>query len=678
MSSSGSGSGRKLGRYHLVEPIGGGPTGEVFRAKVYGVAGFERQFAVKRFHSELVKTKDVGDAIARAARSYGNLEHPRIARMQEFGIASGETFAAVEMVEGIDAAQLMQHTHGAGASMLPGAALTIVKQAARALGYAHGRGVPHLGLCPTNIVCSTDGDVKVTDFGFLPPRLPKRPSDDMTLAVRAPYLAPEQYVGEETGPTTDVFQLAVVLYELLTGNKPFRGRTTLDVSQAVLSANFADPPVPPEVLEILHRSLARISTERYPDGSALADAIEAAMRSSPLPGGPRDVATVVRAVTAQRARVGNEQVSGAFHFPMPAPPQSGSPLARAIKQGTTPPPVPIAATRRTVLGVAPVLPELARAADRGDTEVDEDAPTKIRDGSPQLADFSSASTMVHDATPLPPPVPGSLDLDAELADMAGPPAYDLEPATGSVDQHIEIEAMFPPDELQDAPPAKKRVSGGTLAFLAVIVFGAGGFFGYQQFFGEGDPAPPPKRPTQPKVVVQPPADAAPVTAVATGDGGAVAVAPRTPDAAPDPEPLVDGSFEVRSTPKGATIYLDGTKVGITPQTVEATGDSFQLALILPGHKLYTEAIQGKGLVDVVLEETTPFNGRAGIKVRCRKKNRYYVIVDGEDTGMLCPTERIGVDLGEHVIEIYDPVTDARDQFKTVLEETRRSKRVKVD
>ncbi len=703
MSSSGTGgSGRKLGRYHLVEPIGGGPTGEVFRAKVYGVAGFERQFAVRRFHPELVKAKDVGDAIARAARSYGNLEHPRIARMQEFGIASGETFVAVEMVEGIDAAQLIQRTHGAGEPLQPGAALTAVKQAARAVGHAHGRGVPHLGLCPTNIVCGPDGDIKVTDFGFLPPRLPKRPSDDMTLVARAPYLSPEQYVGEDTGPSTDVFQLGVVLHELLSGNKPFTGRTTLDVSQSVLSANLEDLTMPPEVLEILRRALTRIPSERYPDGSALADAIEAAMRSAPLPGGPRDISMVVRAVKDRRAKAGGEQISGAFNFPMPAPPRSASPLARAIKQGT-PPPMPVdAAPRRTMLGIAPELPEVASAAGRVETEVDEDASTKIRGASPPSAEVGSGPTKMSDVTPLPAPVPGSLDLENEPADMldaqhsgaAEPPAppigaqsLDLEPATGSVAQHLEIEAAPPPQMEGAEPPAKQKVSGGLIAFLALAVLGAGGFFGYQQFFAEGDPKPP-ARPDKPVVVNKMPADAAPVApglsdatavAVAPGppDATAVAVAPSAPDAA-SAQPVVEGSFEVRSKPKGATIYLDGTKVGRTPMTVEATGDSFRLALILPGHRLYTEDIQGKGAVDVALEEVTPFNGRAGIKVRCKKKNRYYVIVDGEDTGMLCPTERIGVSLGEHTVEIYDPVTDSRNKFKAVVEETRHSLRVKVD
>src|SRR5262245_35970423 len=89
---------RRLGRYHLVEPIGGGPTGEVHRARVYGVAGFERQFAVKRFHPEIVANPNIAARLSVAARAYGGLEHPRIARLFEYGVAGGETFTACELV----------------------------------------------------------------------------------------------------------------------------------------------------------------------------------------------------------------------------------------------------------------------------------------------------------------------------------------------------------------------------------------------------------------------------------------------------------------------------------------------------------------------------------------------------------------------------------------------------
>src|SRR5262249_5145054 len=149
----------------------------VSRAKVFGVAGFERQFAIKRFHSDLTSTAALAQALSAAARSYGSLEHPRIARMSEFGVAQGTTFTAVELIAGLDALRLTAEVKLAGSQLAAGGALALVSQAARAVGYAHGRGLTHLGLAPTNVMVTAEGDVKITDFGILSATLPPRPTD---------------------------------------------------------------------------------------------------------------------------------------------------------------------------------------------------------------------------------------------------------------------------------------------------------------------------------------------------------------------------------------------------------------------------------------------------------------------------------------------------------------------
>lgn len=137
MSPGAGSTGRRLGRYHLAEPLGGGPTGEVFRAKVYGVAGFEREFAVKRLHAEFVSAPEIAATIAAATRTYGSLEHPRIARLYEYGVASGASFTATEFIHGLDMSRLLGMTRGADDGLPPGAAVSLVSQAARAVGYAH-------------------------------------------------------------------------------------------------------------------------------------------------------------------------------------------------------------------------------------------------------------------------------------------------------------------------------------------------------------------------------------------------------------------------------------------------------------------------------------------------------------------------------------------------------------
>jgi hypothetical protein len=196
-----------------------------------------------------------------------------------------------------------------------------------------------------------------------------------------------------------------------------------------------------------------------------------------------------------------------------------------------------------------------------------------------------------------------------------------------------------------------------LVVLLGAALGAGGVFGYDAWRDS--------RAATPAVARAP-----------ARDGGAPAAAPPAPPPPPDAAP--PSELTIESDPPGARAYLDGTLAGETPITLEPTSDDHRLALILPGYKLYTGDIEGRGDVSVTLEEVTPPGGRAGIKVRCHHKQRYYVWVDGIATGQLCPTERIGVDMGRHDVEIYDPITDARRVFHVKVKETRLSLRVHVD
>jgi serine/threonine-protein kinase len=299
----------RVGRYQLLEPIGGGPNGMVARAKVFGVAGFERQFAVKRFAPELT-VGPIAQALSQAARSYGSLEHPRIARMSEFGVAQGQTFTAVEYVAGLDAFRLLQEAKLAGVAIAAGGALALVSQAARAVGYAHGRGLSHLGLCPTNVIVTVDGDVKVTDFGILAATMPQRPIESARLAHRIPYLAPEQIAGEATSAATDVFVLGVIAYELVTGQRAYRGDTPGQIAQAIVSGPPAEPPLPRPIVRVLQRCLARSPFERFPDARALADALDAALRVAPVPGTRKDIGAQIKTTLDRYASLNEGNLSG--------------------------------------------------------------------------------------------------------------------------------------------------------------------------------------------------------------------------------------------------------------------------------------------------------------------------------------------------------------------------------
>ncbi len=299
-----------MGRYQLLEPIGSGPCGVVSRAKVFGVAGFERQFAVKRFHPELTITNALAQALSAAARAYGSLEHPRIARMSEFGVAQGQTFTAVEHVAGLDAARLVAEARLAGMTLATGGALALISQTARAVGYAHGRGLTHLGLAPTNVMINVDGDVKITDFGILAAGMPQRPVDVARLQYRIQYLAPEQVANEATSAATDVFALGVIAYELVTGQRTFRGETPQQVAQSIMAGPPSEPALPRPIVRVLHRCLARSPFERFPDARALADALDAALRVAPVPGTRKDIGAQVKTTMDRLLALHEGEMSG--------------------------------------------------------------------------------------------------------------------------------------------------------------------------------------------------------------------------------------------------------------------------------------------------------------------------------------------------------------------------------
>lgn len=745
MAQSGAGAaGRRLGRYHLAEPLGGGPTGEVFRAKVYGVAGFERQFAVKRFHPGLVADPDVAAQLAAATRMYGSLEHPRIARLHEYGVTGGDTFTATELVEGIDVGRLIASTFGEGEPLVPGAVAGLVSQVARAVGYAHGRGIWHLGLCPTNLVCTPEGEAKVTDFGVLPPRLPQRPASDPTLAARVPFLAPEQLVGEATGSATDVFQLGVIAYELFTGQRCFTGPSGFEIGQKILSSQPTAPPLPKPLVKVIMRCLARSPFERFPDAGALADALDAAVRSTPLAGAKRDIALAVRKAMERAVAMHQSGASGALSFPLPSPPMArqsadaaAGPGAPPVGRGAPPPPprerpsgdIPTI-PRKTVMGVAapsripnikPVAPSPPRPSPPGH---DEEAPTTIRDrqGSSMLQPVGSAKRALEGSEPeielsvsdfeLPPttpntPAPAPPSTPAPIP--ASPPSRlpqtisDVAPPAEALPEALPMPLPAPVEQTAP-PPSRASRSGRRILFavLSLVVIGGvagGGWYLYQRSsstetdsgtggaVAEQPPAGNGASSAKPAAADHAPAgDHAPVPTApaAGGDAGAVATATQSDAAVPavaddeSTDAAEPGKMTIASTPPGAVIYIDGTPKGKTPQTVDGISDTVSLALILPGYELYTTDTAGAGTHSVTLKSVTPPEGPAGIKVRCHHKNRYYVIVDGHDIGQLCPTERIGVELGPHDVEIYDPETEQKRAFHIEVKQTRNSHRVYVD
>ncbi|MEU1403252.1 serine/threonine-protein kinase [Streptomyces sp. NPDC005728] len=223
-------------RYHLDEVLGRGAMGEVWRATDRTLG---RAVAVK-----LLRTEEAADVerFRLEARTAGRLNHPHVVGVYDFGSHDGRLYLVMELIDGWTLAQ----ERSLRGTLPTREAALVAAQMAAGLSTAHGQGVVHRDIKPANVMLTTDRTAKITDFGIA--RFADDAAGTLTATGKivgtADYLAPERALGRPAQPSSDVYSLGCVLYELLTGRPPFRGATSLSVVQQHVDA----APVPPTLL----------------------------------------------------------------------------------------------------------------------------------------------------------------------------------------------------------------------------------------------------------------------------------------------------------------------------------------------------------------------------------------------------------------------------------------------
>jgi hypothetical protein len=293
--------GGQIGPFRLVKKLGEGGMGVVYEAEDQRL---RRRVALKVLPPSLVGDPARRRRLLREARSGSAAKHPNIASVFEVGEAGGAVYLAMELAPGETLRALLARRGGA----LPvGEALRILIEVARGLAKAHEAGVIHRDLKPENVMVSEDGAVKILDFGLSKVRAPETReeleiaptiTDTVTVEGRVilgtpSYMSPEQAKGRGVDARADIFSLGVMLYELLTGARPFRGETALEIIISIdrdepPAASTVNPGVPPEVDRILARCLAKRAEDRYSSASDLASEMEAARLRLPAAGAQAD------------------------------------------------------------------------------------------------------------------------------------------------------------------------------------------------------------------------------------------------------------------------------------------------------------------------------------------------------------------------------------------------------
>jgi serine/threonine-protein kinase len=260
----------KIGKYEIVELVGEGAMGTVYRAKdtVLG-----RTVAVKVMNASIARQADHRQRFLREAQAAGSLQHPNVVTIYDMGELDGHLFIAMEFVHGTDLEKLM-----VGAEPLKlQSKLDIIVDVLMGLSYAHKHGIVHRDIKPANIRVEEDGRAKIMDFGVA-----HLASSDMTrtgLVVGTPsYMAPEQVMGGKAVPGTDLFAVGAVLYHLLAGVKPFEGPTLQSlfyriVTDAPRPLDEVRPGLPPALNAIVQKAMQKEASNRYASALEMANAI---------------------------------------------------------------------------------------------------------------------------------------------------------------------------------------------------------------------------------------------------------------------------------------------------------------------------------------------------------------------------------------------------------------------
>jgi serine/threonine protein kinase/Tfp pilus assembly protein PilF len=282
--------GKTLGHYRVIEKLGAGGMGEVYRAHDEQL---DRDVAVKVLPAESFSDPAARVRLLREARAAASLNHPNISTIYGVGEAEGQAYIAMELVEG----RPLSH-HLADGPLAAEQLLRYGLHIAGALAHAHEHGIVHRDLKCANIVVTPDGRAKVLDFG-LAKRLTEVELDEATRSQESltrpggivgtlPYIAPEQLRGLPADARSDIWALGVVLYEMAAGSRPFQGQTGFELSSAIL--NQEPPPlpspVPARLRTAVRRCLEKDPVRRYQSAVEVRAALEAIQTSTAAASAP--------------------------------------------------------------------------------------------------------------------------------------------------------------------------------------------------------------------------------------------------------------------------------------------------------------------------------------------------------------------------------------------------------
>ncbi len=282
--------GQRFGKYQILDRVAVGGMAEIYRARLDGIGGFHRTFAIKRILPHLSSNPEFIEMLVDEAKVAGLLSHANIVQILDLGHVDQQFYVAMEYVNGRDLARVLQRCRDKGITLPVPHAVYVLLETLKGLEYAHnrqvlrgGRAVPlnvvHRDVSPANILLSFQGEVKLTDFGIAKASVKALETMSGVVKGRFDYMSPEQAAGLEVDQRSDLFSAGVVFYELLTGRHPFRQANEAATIDAVRRGEFeppsyVNPDVPYSLDRVVEHALRVDRDGRFATATAFKDSLD--------------------------------------------------------------------------------------------------------------------------------------------------------------------------------------------------------------------------------------------------------------------------------------------------------------------------------------------------------------------------------------------------------------------
>ncbi|HEY0251325.1 MAG TPA: serine/threonine-protein kinase [Kofleriaceae bacterium] len=280
---------QELGRYQVDQLLARGGMGEVYLGRVVGAHGFQRPVVIKVIRTELVADERVAMMFVDEARIAAGLHHRNIVQIIDFDLFDGGAFLVCELVEGCDLRSMLRHLRAPPRYDI---AVSIIAELGTGLHAAHeatandgaALGLVHRDVSPGNVLLGLHGEVKIADFGVAKARSRSYHTISNTIKGKAPYMAPEQILGEPLDRRADVFALGTLLFEVTTRTRLYSAHASAQAMRMILDGEVPDPAsrrpgYPPELAAIVKTALARDPARRYPTARAMVDELDQLSRT---------------------------------------------------------------------------------------------------------------------------------------------------------------------------------------------------------------------------------------------------------------------------------------------------------------------------------------------------------------------------------------------------------------